>query len=144
MLGVSDRKCIAYSGTLITSGTAEGVVVSTGLDTEIGKISKLLQTTTTVKSPLTKSLDNIARGITYTILLVCILVFLIGIFRDYTFIDALFSAITIAVAAIPEGLPAIITITAAIGIMRMAKRKAIIRHLACCRNFGQHHCYLLR
>jgi len=134
--GVSDRRCIAYSGTLVTSGTAEGVVVSTGLDTEIGKISKLLQTTTTVKSPLTKSLDKIARGITYTILLVCILVFLIGIFRDYSLIDALLSAITIAVAAIPEGLPAIITITAAIGIMRMAKRKAIIRHLPAVETLG--------
>ena len=134
--GVSDRKCMVFSGTLITSGTAEGVVVLTGIKTEIGKISELLQTTTSLKSPLTKSLEKIARGITYAIILVCVLVFLIGIFRNYTFIDAIFSAITLAVAAIPEGLPAIITIASAIGIMRMAKRQTIIRHLSAVETLG--------
>ncbi|MFV8344708.1 cation-translocating P-type ATPase [Flavobacterium sp. ZB4P13] len=134
--GVADRKNMVFSGTLITSGTAEGVVVLTGIKTEIGKISALLQTTTSVKSPLTKSLEKIARGITYAIILVGILVFLIGIFRNYTFIDAIFFAITLAVAAIPEGLPAVITIASAIGIMRMAKRQAIIRHLSAVETLG--------
>ena len=134
--GVADRKNMVFSGTLITSGTAEGVVVLTGIKTEIGKISTLLQTTTSVKSPLTKSLEKIARGITYSIIFVGILVFLIGIFRSYTFIDAIFSAITLAVAAIPEGLPAVITIASAIGIMRMAKRQAIIRHLSAVETLG--------
>ena len=113
--GIADRKNMVFSGTLITSGTAAGVVVSTGIQTEIGKISTLLQTTTTVKSPLTKSLEKIAKGITFSIILVGIIVFLIGIFRSYTFIDAIFSAITLAVAAIPEGLPAVITINAVLG-----------------------------
>ncbi|MFE3869544.1 cation-translocating P-type ATPase [Flavobacterium sp. LS2P90] len=134
--GVADRKNMVFSGTLITSGTAEGVVVLTGINTEIGKISALLQTTTSVKSPLTKSLEKIARGITYAIILVGILVFLIGIFRNYTFIDAIFFAITLAVAAIPEGLPAVITIASAIGIIRMAKRQAIIRHLYAVETLG--------
>ncbi|MFV7236061.1 cation-translocating P-type ATPase [Flavobacterium sp. ZB4R12] len=134
--GIADRKNMVFSGTLITSGTAEGVVVLTGIKTEIGKISALLQTTTSVKSPLTKSLEKIARGITFSIILVGILVFLIGIFRNHTFIDAMFSAITLAVAAIPEGLPAVITIASAIGIMRMAKRHAIIRHLSAVETLG--------
>ena len=134
--GIADRKNMVFSGTLITSGTAEGVVVLTGIKTEIGKISALLQTTTSVKSPLTKSLEKIAKGITYAIIFVGILVFLIGIFRNYTFIDAIFSAITLAVAVIPEGLPAIITIASAIGIIRMSKRKAIIRHLSAVETLG--------
>jgi Ca2+-transporting ATPase len=134
--GIADRKNMVFSGTLISSGTAEGVVVLTGINTEIGKISELLQTTTSVKSPLTKSLEKIARGITYAIIFVGILVFLIGIFGNYTFIDAIFSAITLAVAAIPEGLPAVITIASAIGIMRMAKRHAIIRHLSAVETLG--------
>ncbi|MFE3849130.1 cation-translocating P-type ATPase [Flavobacterium sp. LB3P45] len=135
-VGVADRKNMVFSGTLITSGTAEGVVVLAGIKTEIGKISALLQTTASVKSPLTKSLEKIARGITYAIILVSVLVFLIGIFRNYTFIDAIFFAITLAVAAIPEGLPAVITIASAIGIMRMAKRQAIIRHLSAVETLG--------
>jgi|WetSurSiteA1Bulk_404760.scaffolds.fasta_scaffold01312_4 magnesium-transporting ATPase (P-type) len=134
--GIADRKCMVYSGTLVTSGTAEGIVVATGNNTEIGHISVLLQTTATIKSPLTKSLEKIAKTITYAILIVGILVLIIGIFRHHSFIDAILSAITIAVAAIPEGLPAVITISAAIGIMRMAKRNAIIRHLTAVETLG--------
>ena len=134
--GVADRKNMVFSGTMITSGTAEGVAVLTGIETEIGRISVLLQTTTSVKSPLTKSLEKIARGITYSIIFVGVLVFLIGIFRNYTLIDAIFFAITLAVAAIPEGLPAVITIASAIGVMRMAKRQAIIRHLSAVETLG--------
>jgi calcium-translocating P-type ATPase len=134
--GIADRKNMVFSGTLITSGKAEGVVVLTGIKTEIGKISTLLQTTISVKSPLTKSLEKIARGITFSIISVGILVFLIGIFRNYKFIDAIFSAITLAVAAIPEGLPAVITIASAIGVKRMANRRAIIRHLSAVETLG--------
>ncbi|HSN48059.1 MAG TPA: HAD-IC family P-type ATPase, partial [Flavobacterium sp.] len=134
--GIADRKNMVFSGTLITSGKAEGVVVLTGIKTEIGKISALLQTTTSVKSPLTKSLEKIAKGITFSIIFVGVLVFLIGLFRNYSFIDAIFSAITLAVAAIPEGLPAVITIASAIGVMRMARRRAIIRHLSAVETLG--------
>jgi magnesium-transporting ATPase (P-type) len=134
--GIADRKNMVFSGTLITSGKAEGIVVLTGIKTEIGKISALLQTTISVKSPLTKSLEKIARGITSSIISVGVLVFLIGIFRNYKFIDAIFSAITLAVAAIPEGLPAVITIASAIGVKRMANRRAIIRHLSAVETLG--------
>ena len=134
--GIADRKNMVFSGTLITSGKAEGVVVLTGINTEIGKISALLQTTVSVKSPLTKSLEKIARGITFSIISVGFLVFLIGIFRNYPMLDAIFSAITLAVAAIPEGLPAVITIASAIGVKRMANRRAIIRHLSAVETLG--------
>lgn len=134
--GVADRSSMVFSGTLITAGTAEGVVVATGSETEIGKISALLQSTTSVKSPLTKSLENIAKGITYAIILVGVLVFLVGLYRGYTLVDAVLSAISLAVATIPEGLPAVITISSAIGIMRMAKKQAIIRHLPSVETLG--------
>jgi Ca2+-transporting ATPase len=127
---------MVFSGTLVTSGTAEGVVVLTGIKTQIGKIASLLETTISVKSPLTKSLEKIARGITYAIIFVGVLVFIIGVFRNYNFLDSVFFAITLAVAVIPEGLPAVITIASAIGIIRMAKRQAIIRHLSAVETLG--------
>ncbi len=134
--GIADRKNMVFSGTMITSGTAEGVVVLTGIKTEIGKISELLQITRSVKSPLTKSLEKTARGITLSIILVGIIVFLIGVFRNHPLIDAMFFAITLAVATIPEGLPAVITIASAIGIMRVANRRAIIRHISAVETLG--------
>lgn len=134
--GVSDRTCMIFSGTLVTSGTAEGVVVATGMRTEIGKIASLLESTTSPKSPLTLSLEKIATRITYAIIIVGAAVFALAMFRDYTLIDAAFSAITLAVATIPEGLPAVITIASTIGVTHMAKRKAIIRHLASVETLG--------
>ena len=134
--GITDRICMVFSGTLITSGTAEGVVVATGMRTEMGKIASLLESTEAPKSPLTLSLEKLAARITYAIIIVGAVVFTLAIFRDYTFSDAAISAITLAVAAIPEGLPAVITIAATIGVTRMAKRKAIIRHLASVETLG--------
>ncbi|HSP82599.1 MAG TPA: HAD-IC family P-type ATPase, partial [Gillisia sp.] len=134
--GISDSTCMGFSGTLITSGTAEGVVVATGMRTEIGKIASLLESTDAPKSPLTLSLEKIAGRITIAIIIVGVLVFILARIRDYTFSDAAFSALTLAVASIPEGLPAVITIAATIGMTRMAKRKAIIRHLASVETLG--------
>ena len=134
--GISDRPCMLFSGTLMTSGTAEGIVVATGMRTEMGKIASLLESTDAPKSPLTRSLEKIAAKITYAIIIVGVFVFLFAIYRDYTLSDAAFSAITLAVASIPEGLPAVITIAATIGVTRMAKRKAIIRHLASAETLG--------
>ncbi|WP_158858598.1 cation-translocating P-type ATPase [Lunatibacter salilacus] len=134
--GISDRSCMVFSGTLMTSGTAEGIVVATGMRTEIGKIATLLESTKSPKSPLTLSLEKLASRITYIIIIVGILVFLLAILRNYNLSDAALSAITLAVASIPEGLPAVITISATIGVSRMAKRKAIIRHLASVETLG--------
>ncbi|AEE52335.1 ATPase, P-type (transporting), HAD superfamily, subfamily IC [Haliscomenobacter hydrossis DSM 1100] len=133
---VADRKSMVFSGTFVTEGTAEGVVVATGKKTEIGQISELMQSTGEVKSPLTKSIEKIGKTITLAILIVGLLVFIIGLFRHYTLVESMLSAITLAVAAIPEGLPAVITISAAIGIIRLAKRKAVMRHLSSVETLG--------
>jgi len=134
--GISDRNCMVFSGTLITSGAAEGVVVATGMRTEIGKIASLLASTAAPKSPLTLSLERIATRLTTAIVIVGVAVFVLAVFREYTFGDAALSAITLAVACIPEGLPAVITIAATIGVTRIAKRKAIMRHLASVETLG--------
>jgi magnesium-transporting ATPase (P-type) len=135
-VSIADRKCMAFSGTFVTSGTAEGVVVGTAGKTEVGKIAALLQATGSPKSPLTKTLEKIGRTITLVIIIVSVVVFVIGLLRDYPIAESILSAITLAVAAIPEGLPAVITISSAIGIVRMAKRKAIIRHLSSVETLG--------
>ena len=134
--GIGDRSCMAFSGTLVTAGTGDGIVTATGSRTEMGKISELLETTTSLKTPLTRSLEKVAQWITWAILLVGVVLFFIGLFRGYTLADAAFSAITLAVATIPEGLPAVITIASAIGVQRMARRNAIIRHLPAVETLG--------
>lgn len=134
--GIADRANMAYSGTLVTTGTGEGIVIATGLNTEIGKISALLDATESPETPLTKSIKKVAKWITMTVLFFGIVLLLAGILRGYTLMDASFIAITLAVATIPEGLPAIITIASAIGVRRMAKRKSIIRHLPAVETLG--------
>lgn len=133
---IGDRRCMAFSGTLVTAGTGSGVVVLTGGRTEFGKISELLTQTQTVETPLTRSLHRIARWITTVIVLVGAVILTVGLLRGYDFLDAALSAITLAVAAIPEGLPAIITIASAVGVRRMARRRAVIRHLPAVETLG--------
>lgn len=124
-----ERKCLAYNGTYVTAGTGLGIVVATGLHTEFGKISQLIEQVTPLETPLSLMMKKIAQGITAIILAVSFLLFLIGYFRGTAPFEAGLAAITLAVAAIPEGLPAIITIAASIGVHRMAQKKAIIRQL---------------
>jgi Ca2+-transporting ATPase len=133
---LGDRSNMAFSGTLVTSGTGTGIVVSTGNKTEFGKISDLLESTTTLETPLVRSLRGIARWITGGTLLVGASVFGVGLIRECGWLESAFSAVTLAVAAIPEGLPAVITIASAIGVRRMAKRRAIIRHLPAVETLG--------
>jgi magnesium-transporting ATPase (P-type) len=133
---IADRKCMAYNGTLVTSGTGIGVVVGTGFHTEFGKISALLEQVTSLETPLTKTLKKLARLITGLVCLMGIGLFTIGYFRGYSLLDAGIASIALAVAGIPEGLPAAITIAAAIGLRRMARRKAIIRHLLAVETLG--------
>lgn len=133
---IGDRSSMLFSGTLLSSGTAEGVVAATGTDTELGKISNLLESTKSVKSPLSKSLDKIASTITYVVIGIGLVVFAIGFLRGYEINDAILSALTLAVATVPEGLPAVITVASAIGISRMAKRKAVIRRLPSVETLG--------
>lgn len=133
---LGDRLCLAYSGTLVTYGTAEGVVVTTGMNTEIGYISAMLKETTRLQTPLTVALDKVSKIISLAIVVVSLLILAFGLYRGYSFIDSVLAAIALAVAAIPEGLPSITTIILAIGVKRMARRNAIIRHLPAVETLG--------
>ncbi|MGD9153358.1 MAG: cation-transporting P-type ATPase [Gammaproteobacteria bacterium] len=127
---LGDRVSMTYSGTLVTYGRGVGVVVATGEKTEIGRISEMITEATSLETPLLKQMNVLGRWISLIICLMALTTFLIGFFVwGNSFDDMFMAAVSLAVAAIPEGLPAIITITLAIGITRMAKRNAIIRKL---------------
>jgi magnesium-transporting ATPase (P-type) len=133
---ISDRRSMAYSGTVVTHGTATAVVVATGAETELGRISRMLGETSKLKTPLTCQLGVIARWIAVAIVLVSIVLLGVGLLRGYALADAVLAAVALAVAAIPEGLPAIVTIALAIGVRRMARRRAIIRKLPAVETLG--------
>jgi len=134
---VGDRSCMAFSGTLVTYGRAEGVVVETGDNTQIGRISTMLGTVETLETPLMRRLEELARTLSIVIVSVSVLLFLFGVLaRGYSVTDMFNAAVGIAVAAIPEGLPAIMTITLAIGVQAMARRKSIIRKLPAVETLG--------
>lgn len=133
---LGDRKNIAFNGTSVASGTARGIVVETGLKTELGKINTMLTETVKTETPLTKSIASVAKSLTIVILVVSLILFAVAMLRGYPLVDAVLAAITLAVAAIPEGIPAIITIALAIGVRRMAQRRAVIRHLPAVETLG--------
>lgn len=127
---LGDRQCMAYSGTLVTCGQAAGVVVATGAATEIGRISAMLEQVSTLSTPLLRKLAHFSRWLTAAILLGAGMVLLFGVLlRGYAPREMFLAAVGLAVAAIPEGLPAIMTIALAIGVQRMARRRAIVRRL---------------
>ncbi|MCF7851869.1 MAG: HAD-IC family P-type ATPase [Simkaniaceae bacterium] len=126
---LSERQCMGFSGTHIASGTGVGIVVATGIKTEFGKISELIEKTKPLETPLSKTLKEIAHAITWGVLAASCLLFIIAYLKGHVFFDAGLAAIALAVAAIPEGLPAIITIASSIGIRRMSKKNVIIRQL---------------
>jgi len=134
---LADRFCMAYSGTLVSSGQGDGVVIATGAHTEIGRISELVAQVDQLTTPLLRQIAEFGRMLTIAILVVAVALFLFGVFvRDYSITDMFLAAVGLAVAAIPEGLPAIMTITLAIGVQRMARRKAIIRRLPAVETLG--------
>jgi Ca2+-transporting ATPase len=134
--GLGDRCNLVFGGTLITSGTGTAVVVATGGETELGRISKMLGEATELQTPMTKALASIGRYLTIGILLMSVVLLGVGLLRGYPMSEALLVAITLAVAAIPEGLPAIVTIALAIGVQRMAARRAVIRKLPAVETLG--------
>ncbi|BBJ00605.1 cation-transporting P-type ATPase [Ferrigenium kumadai] len=127
---VADRRCMAYSGTLVVYGQARGVAVATGSATEIGHISSLISAVDRLETPLLRQMTRFGQQLTWAILLLAVLTFLFGVWvRSYGWSEMFFAAVGLAVAAIPEGLPAIMTIVLAFGVQRMARRNAIIRRL---------------
>ncbi len=134
---LGDRKCLLFSGTLVTSGTARGIVVATGRDTEIGRISGLLGEVRTLTTPLVAQMAGFARWLTVMILLISALLLVFGYFVEhFEFIDVFMVVVSLAVAAIPEGLPAVLTITLAVGVQAMARRNAIVRRLPAIETIG--------
>lgn len=122
---VADRKSMAYCGTLVSTGYGKGVVVAIGKETEFGKIASLLHSVVSLKTPLSQALDRLAKTVTGFVFLLCFGSFVTAYFRGYSLVEGAFTSVALGVAAIPEGLPAIITITAAIGVGRMAKKTAL-------------------
>ena len=134
---LGDRTNLAYSGTVVTSGKAIGVVARTGEQTEIGRISGMLSEVESLKTPLLRRLDAFTKALSGAIVAVAAITFAIGTLlwgRDWG--EMFFAAVSIAVAAIPEGLPAVMTVTLAIGVERMARRNAIIRKLPAVETLG--------
>ncbi len=134
---LGDRHGMAYSGTLVAAGQGMGVVVATGLATEIGRISALLQSVEQLTTPLLRQINRFAVRFTWFTLAAAVLVFSFAVWvRDFGWAEALLAVVALAVGAIPEGLPAVITITLAIGVQRMAARKAVIRRLPAVETLG--------
>ena len=133
---LGDRAGMAFSGTLVTAGTGTGVVVETGARTEIGRVSALIDGAAEVETPLTKQLGVIGTWIAGSVVAASVVTFGIGLARGYSLGDAVLAAVTLAVGAIPEELPAIVTIALAIGVQRMARRRAVMRNLPAVETLG--------
>ena len=134
---LGDRLCMAYSGTLVSHGQGAGVVVRTGAQTELGRISIMVSEVKSVTTPLLRQMAQFSRWLTLAILVIALITFSFGtLVRDYVIAEMFLAAVSLAVAAIPEGLPAIMTITLAIGVQRMARRNAIIRRLPAVETLG--------
>lgn len=126
---LAERRNMAYASTLVTFGSATGVVVATGDGSEVGRISQLISSAANLETPLTKKIGQFSRLLLVAILILSAVTFGIGVLRGEEVVDTLMAAIALAVGAIPEGLPAALTVTLAIGVSRMARRNAIIRNL---------------
>jgi cation-transporting P-type ATPase F len=133
---LADRANMAYSGGLITRGRGRGIVVATGADTEIGHIHRLVGEAETLQTPLTRKIGRFSRVLTVIIMGLALLAFVLGTVRGEPVDEMLTAAVALAVGAIPEGLPAVVTITLAIGVARMARRRAIIRRLPAVETLG--------
>ena len=134
---LGDRKSMAYSGTLVATGQASGVAAGTGVQTELGRIGQMLGRIRQLQTPLLAQMEHFARQVTIVILLVSAAAFAFAVWvRNYGATDAFMMVVGIAVSAIPEGLPAVLTITLAVGVQRMARRRAIIRLLPAVETLG--------
>ncbi|MCQ4347402.1 HAD-IC family P-type ATPase [Pseudomonas stutzeri] len=134
---LGDRSCLAFSGTLVSAGNGSGVVVATGSATELGHISRLLGRVESLQTPLLADMQRFARQLTLIILLLAGLTFAVGVlWRGYSTSEMLMAAVGLAVAAIPEGLPAVLTIVLALGVQRMARQRAIVRRLPAVESLG--------
>ena len=136
-LPLGDRKNLGFMNSNVTAGRGSGVVVGTGMNTEVGKIATMLDSASEITTPLQENLKQLGKVLTVLILIIAVIVFGIGMWRGQeSVLDMLLTSISLAVAAIPEGLPAIVTVTLAIGTQQMARHKALIRKLPAVETLG--------
>ena len=133
---LAERRNMVYTSTLVTYGTATGVVIATGDNSEVGRISQLIASATKLETPLTQKIAQFSRLLVIAIVVLSVVTFIVGLLRGQTVVDTMMAAIALAVGAIPEGLPAALTVTLAIGVSRMARRRAIIRNLPAVETLG--------
>ena len=136
-VGIGDRSNSAFSSSIVTYGHGEGVITATGHDTEIGHIATSLDSVEDKETPLQRQLKELSKKLAILVIIVCILVFVVGYFRsNMTWIENFMVAVSLAVAAIPEGLTAVVTIVLSIGMNRMVERKAIVKNLVSVETLG--------
>ncbi len=128
-LPIGDQKNMAFMSTLTTYGRATGIAVETGMRTEIGKVAAMLDNESNNKTPLQKSLAQLGKYLSFAAIIICVLIFGIGMLQGRNLLDMFMLSVSLAVAAIPEGMPAIVSIVLAIGVQRMIKQHVIIRNL---------------
>jgi len=133
---IGDQSNMAFMSTLVTYGRGEGVVVATAMDTEMGKIAKILDNDHTEQTPLQHRLEELGKTLGYIAIGICAVIFIIGYFQKRELFDLFLTAISLAVAAIPEGLPAIVAIVLALGVTRMSRINAIVKKLPAVETLG--------
>jgi Ca2+-transporting ATPase len=134
---LAERSNMVFLGTSVTGGTGRALVVNTGMETELGRIAKLLETAESGKTPLQNQLDRVARLLLWACLGIVTLIFGLGLLREIAPFELFLSAVSLAVAAIPEGLPAVVTVALALGMQRMVQRHVLVRHLASVETLGR-------
>ena len=135
-VALGDQKNMVFSSSLVTYGRALVIVTSTGMNTELGKIATLMDETKEKKTPLQVSLDDFSKKLAIIILVICVLVFGLSVYRETPIVDSLMFAVALAVAAIPEALSSIVTIVLALGTQKMAKENAIIKKIKAVESLG--------
>jgi P-type Ca2+ transporter type 2C len=133
---LADRSNMVFLATTVAAGTGRGVVVATGMETEVGHIAKLLESAVAGETPLRKRLDLVGRRLLWACFAIVVVVFLLGLLRSMPLFDLFLTSVSLAVAAIPEGLPAVVTVALALGTQRMARRNALVKHLPAVETLG--------
>ena len=135
-LPTGDRKNLIYAGTVVTYGRGRAIVVATGMETEFGKIARLLESVDTAKTPLQHNLDRVGKTLARVSFGVVLIIVALGVFRGQPFVEMLIFGVALAVAVVPEALPAVVTISLALGVKRMVKRNALVRRLPAVETLG--------